>query len=76
MARKTFEIAPVVTTVNTLLASPEFSAEERRGAYLILERILLDSGNYRGFSYLPTELNEDGTILRKDYDSTRRRYSL
>jgi hypothetical protein len=74
MARKTVEIATVRDTVNRMLAAPNGTAEGRRALAVLAESILMSTGNYRGFGYLPSELSAPG-VLRDGYDDTRRRYS-
>lgn len=71
--RKTIAVEDVKQRVNHVLAAPTTSPEQRTGAYIVLEFILSDTGNYKGFQYLPSELKEDGT-LKDVYDGTRRRY--
>ena len=53
MARKTFDVSKIKDRVNFyLLNSKDSNRGERRGMMTMLEGILHDSGNYRGFGYL------------------------
>ena len=53
MTRKTFEVSKLVDTVNSILKStgPE-RAETRQGMMNVLEHVLHETGNYKGFRYL------------------------
>lgn len=71
-------ISPVAHAVkeaaNQMLRdSQDFVLAERRGIIALVERVLHDADQYKGFQYLPSELDESGQ-LRKEYDDTRRRY--
>jgi hypothetical protein len=55
--------------------TPAYLRGERQGMASVLEMVLSRSGNYRGFSYLPSEWDEAAWALKPDYDRTRRRYS-
>lgn len=88
MARKTFSVTEIRDSVNYLLAhnetragqAPEEAVAFRMGAASVLEKILHDTGNYRGFGYLDSEVvpdwarREDGKVLRDGYDDSRRIY--
>jgi hypothetical protein len=87
MPRKTVNVAHVRERVNYLLANNETmtgrTEEEQRayrlGACSVLELILHNTGNYKGFNYLeseilPPEERKDGNVLRAGYDDTRRVY--
>lgn len=72
MARKTIDVQAVKDRSNymlTVLVTPE----ARMGVSTLLESILFTTDNYNGFRYLPSELNEDGS-LKEDYDTTQRQY--
>ena len=76
--RKTFEVAEFRDAVNGMLRDSVDGAGMsgvREGLSAALERVLHDTGNYRGYSYLPGELTDDGKALREGADKTRRRYS-
>lgn len=75
MARKTFNVSELVDMVNHLCKDsvPE-SAGIRQGAMLVLERVLHETGNYRGFRYLlegecdgAPGVNYQGTVPHPDY---------
>jgi hypothetical protein len=86
--RKTVEVTTLVENANRLLALPDahgrvidLNADFRRGVISMVERVLHDTGNYRGFAYLSSELTTadqphtpNTTYLRIGYDETRRRY--
>lgn len=71
--RKTFKVEELKKRVNSWLASEYSTPQERRGAYAVLESILMETGNYKGFGYLPSETDGQGR-LKNDHDDTRRRY--
>lgn len=73
MARKTIEVDRVLATANYYLAAPNTTAENRKGIYALLESILFATEQYRGFGYLPSEVDANGALL-PDYDETRRHY--
>jgi hypothetical protein len=53
MARKTFEVSKLVGMVNLLCkVSAPADINERQSAMTILEVILHETGNYKGFRYL------------------------
>ena len=65
MARKTADVQAIKQKANHYLASERFTtAEMRAGVASLLEVILHDTGNYKGFRYL------DGA----EGDQTRRAY--
>lgn len=90
MARKTFEVENMRNFVNGMLSAPAGTAEYRKGAIAVLERILHETGNYNGFAYLNKfDLGdnvlpgvnfkdngeiEDGDARFANTDETRRRY--
>lgn len=73
--RKTVQIEKIIEMGNRILRSDMGNQEFRSGVKIMLENILTESGNYRGFVYLrqiavpPGELpgihyeNESGTPL-------------
>lgn len=86
--RKTFDVAELVNLVNGICkdSDPEY-AERRQGAMNVLECILHQTGNYKGFRYLmngqcsgnPGVRYKDGNILDyparfEDTDRTRVMY--
>lgn len=72
--RKTLEVTALVTSLNEYIQHAP-TPEERRAFAHVAEHVLFESDTYRGFRYLPSELNEDGT-LKDGYDDTRRNYYL
>ena len=80
-ARKTVEVAAVRDRINNMIASsPDSYVAQREALALALECVLMDTGNYRGFSflgseYLPAEEQTLDNVLRDGYDGSRRRYS-
>jgi hypothetical protein len=83
MRRKTMIVAEIKQFANEVLQSSKQDQEFRFGIITMVERILMDSGNYRGYRYLDTtELPEDVlpgvvTITEGEFsfpDETRRSY--
>lgn len=86
--RKTFDVEVMRENANRLLALPDthgrvrdLTPDFRQGVISMIERILHDTGNYKGFAYLSSELTTadqphtpNTTYLRIGYDETRRRY--
>lgn len=65
--RKTVAVADVLHAANLMLsATSSDMTAQREGVTALLERVLLDTDNYRGFQY--TDGNNGGT------DDTRRHY--
>lgn len=52
-ARKTVEVGTLLHRLNYFLASKNSTDEERKVIAAFVEGILFDTGNYRGFGYLP-----------------------
>ena len=87
MARKTVDVEFVKTKANFMLAyvakpagtvsqqvrQTEDLREQRKGIIALVERVLFDTDNYKGFRYLPSEKDLSGNLL-PDYDDTRREY--
>jgi hypothetical protein len=78
MARKkTYPVETLVNKVNTVLknSAPEL-VERRKGAMILLEEVLHNTGNYGGFRYLlanevehgPPGVNYLGNMPHPDYD--------
>lgn len=72
MARKTIEVGKVLRIANNFLAAKHTTAEEREAVAAVIEAVLMETDNYRGFAYLPKEnyAHEVGF----EHDGTRRRY--
>lgn len=49
--RMTFDVKKLKIMVNTLLANPQISQEQKAGAAITLEQVLHDTGNYKGFTH-------------------------
>jgi hypothetical protein len=69
-ARKTIEVGKMLKMANTFLAAKNTNADERDAVASLLEAVLFETGNYRGFAYLPKE-NYPNEV---DGLGTRRRY--
>lgn len=52
MARKTFEVETLKNQINHMLATSENGPNFRSGLALLLENVLHETGNYKGFRYL------------------------
>lgn len=50
MARKTIEVAKLKERINGYLARKEISQDEKKSLCILLESVLMDTGNYRGFN--------------------------
>lgn len=86
--RKTIAVSDVVDIANVILAAPAAPGESRVAICCLVERVLMDTGNYKGFRYLDSEyastqsVNDGGAVevdeyaplLRKGYDKYRRQY--
>ena len=72
MARKTIEVGKVLKIANNFLAAKHTTADERESVCAVIEAILFETDNYRGFAYLPKENYAHETGF--EHDGTRRRY--
>jgi hypothetical protein len=73
-AKKTVNVRELVARANAALkATPDDWVGEREGISMFIQAILMDTDNYRGFGYLPSEFDEDGK-LADWYDDSRRHY--
>lgn len=63
MARKTVDVEYAKMIANRLLSNedPKRSGE-REGVIILIEAILEETGNYKGFKYLPCGDHTDGTV--------------
>lgn len=74
MARKTITVADLVAKTNRMIAASKenipHDTEGRLALCTLIESVLHDTGNYRGFQYL------DGheAVIAGDYDGSARRY--
>lgn len=71
--RKTINVMDLVEALNRFLASPGSTPSQRAGVIIAVEHALNMAHAYRGYNFLPSERNEDGT-LQNVYDETRRFY--
>jgi hypothetical protein len=90
MARKTFEIATMVASINKALAESTTSADTRKGMIVVLENMLHQAGCYKGYRHLHAyevpkghlpaiRMGDDGSMLPYELrflncDDTRRHY--
>ena len=73
--RKTIAVDDVRVIANRMLADSIDDVREGRIAVTVmLERVLHDTGNYRGFQYLPGVVSHDVSPPEVIGDETRRRY--
>jgi hypothetical protein len=74
-ARKTIKVSELVARANVALeATPDEWTREREAIASFVSMILLDTGNYKGFSYQQSVLDADTGRLRDEFDNTRRFY--
>lgn len=74
--RKTIEVGILLHRLNFFLASDKSTTEEREVMCTFVEGILMDTGNYEGYRYLPSATG-DGTRryyfasqkIQDDYDT-------
>jgi hypothetical protein len=80
MSRKTLKVDDLREAANVMLAAPgtpenpEQDAGIRMGIALLLERVLFDTDNYKGYKHLPSEWDAEAEKLREGHDATRRQY--
>ena len=81
MSRKTVKVTEAIDMVNNMIANfPVGATPEEKEMYKnirfgmsnIIERILFDTGNYAGFSYLDT--TEEKPFKKGETDESRRCY--
>ena len=65
-ARKTVEVGKMLRMANSFLAAENTTADEREGVCALMEAILFETGNYRGYRYLDTDQIE-GNGSRRFY---------
>lgn len=79
MPRKTVPVEDLIERVNRMIDLAR-TPGERTTLAVLLESVLMDTGNYNGFQYLPSEFlpgdeqARTGKVLRDDFDDTRRHY--
>lgn len=55
VARKTVEVGKMLRIANSFLAAENTTADEREGVCALMEAILFETGNYRGYRYLDND---------------------
>lgn len=74
--RKTIKVKKLVASLNQQLANPNLSQEEKKVICSIIERILLDTNNYSGFTHITWSTGgakewfkamEEGRVKEDDY---------
>ena len=65
-SRKTVEVGKMLRMANSFLAAENTTADEREGVCALMEAILFETGNYRGYRYLDTDQIE-GNGSRRFY---------
>jgi hypothetical protein len=50
--RKTFDVQEFKTSINRMLAGSVISPEGRKSMMIVLEDVLMQTGNYKGYRYL------------------------
>jgi len=60
--RKTFEVDKFRNLINGMLAGSVCSAEERKSMLIILEHVLMETGNYNGYRYLGEDKVPEGHL--------------
>jgi len=58
--RKLFSVEMVREFVNDHLQSENYSQEEKRGMIIVLDKILMATGNYHNYEYLDNYYLENG----------------
>lgn len=77
MARKTVDVSKMVDTVNEVLAQSECTPDMRQGMMNLLENVLHETGNYKGFRYLAINevpKGEKPGINRDEYGEVSKDY--
>jgi len=60
--RKTYDVEKLRNIVNDMLAKSVCSSGERKSMQVILERVLMETGNYNGYSYLTEDKVPEGHL--------------
>lgn len=68
MARKTFEVNQLILQVNDMCKESTCSPDVRQGMMNLLENVLHETGNYRGFRYLLQDQVPAGEKPGVNYD--------
>ena len=72
MSRKTIPVGTLTAKINSMLALSTCSPVERLAMANVLEAVLHDTGNYRGFRCLDAKFDESGQLVSGD--ESRRYY--
>ena len=75
--RKSFKVADLLEFVNHNLASDKIEESVKDGLCSVVERVLMDTNNYKGFSYVDGYKGEEthkrfymvASSLRDEYDA-------
>jgi hypothetical protein len=75
MARKTIPVADLVDKVNAMIAysaeyCPASAQDDRYALGTLLESVLYDTGNYKGFRFLA----DPDEVRAGNYDNSARKY--
>lgn len=83
MARKTVEVSKVVSIANKMLENTgDDDTQLRLGVSALVESVLFETGNYKGFNYLESEFKPASeqslgeSPLKENYDDSRRQYHI
>jgi hypothetical protein len=60
--RKTFDVDTFRNLINGMLAGSVCSSEERKSMLIILEHVLMETGNYNGYRYLGSDKVPEGHL--------------
>lgn len=66
MARKTVSVESVKNTVNEMLANPNVTFDARVSVSVLLESVLMDTDNYKGFRYLEWDYGQNRVKVGSD----------
>jgi hypothetical protein len=77
--RKTIQVEQVLNFVNTQLSCDHWTVDEKKGMFIVLDRILHDTDQYAGFNYVDPydpedpefQINGNKEVSRKYYLKTR-----
>lgn len=69
MSRKTFNVEVFKHDVNNLLSESECSSDIRMGYILLLEKLLHQTSNYKGFGYLKSNEVPIGSLPGIHWDN-------
>lgn len=74
--RKTIQVEQVLNFVNEQLRNDHWTPEEKRGMYVVLDRILHDSNQYAGFGYVYSYNPDDPEFEIGGKKEVSRSYSM